>query len=538
MPRSRSLKWEKPTTSSIGVIYARYSSHNQREESIEQQVEECMLFAKANNIKIINVYADKAISGKTDRRVQFQRMMRDAEKLQFQVVVAYKSNRIARNMLNALQYEAKLDLFGIRTLYAKEEFGDTAAGRFALRTMMNVNQFYSENMAEDIRRGMMDNAAQCKVNGALPLGYRRGDDGRYEVVEPEAAIVREIYDKALRDVPLADIANDLNARGIKTKRGGPWNKGSFHRLLTNPNYIGVYQHSGVVVEDGVPPIIERSVFIAMQDKMARKKQAKGTYRENGDYLLTGKLKCGYCKSNMVGVSGNGKMGKAYYYYTCNKRRLERACHKETVRRDWIEQLVAEMTIDIVMQDDVIEWIAENAVKFLTEAKQTSDIALMQTELEDNRKAAKNIIAAIEQGIITATTKDRLLELEANIADLERAITIAEDMTKPIDKERIVYSLNQLRDGDVTSKEYQRKLINTFVKAVYLFDDRIRIDYYYTGDHNTIEYPLQGDTGFEPESDGDGVRTYSPKGHHRRAIRTQEVIIYLTLDGFVLLSPLP
>ena len=98
-------------------------------------------------------------------------MMRDAEKKEFGIVIAYKSNRIARNMLQALQYEAKLDLFGIRTLYAKEEFGNTAAGRFALRTMMNVNQFYSENMAEDIRRGMRDNAEACKVNGALPLGY-------------------------------------------------------------------------------------------------------------------------------------------------------------------------------------------------------------------------------------------------------------------------------------------------------------------------------------------------------------------------------
>ena len=153
------------TASMDGVIYARYSSHNQKEESIEQQVEECMAFAAVNNINIVEVYADKAISGKTDKRKNFQRMMRDAEKRKFTVVIAYKSNRIARNMLNALSYENRLESYGIRTLYAKEEFGDTAAGRFALRTMMNVNQFYSENMAEDIRRGMADNAADCKVNG-------------------------------------------------------------------------------------------------------------------------------------------------------------------------------------------------------------------------------------------------------------------------------------------------------------------------------------------------------------------------------------
>ena len=147
-----------------GVIYARYSSHNQKEESIEQQVEECMAFAALNHIKIIQVYSDKALSGKTDKRPQFQKMMRDAEKRQFAVVIAYKSNRIARNMLQALNYEDRLSKYGIETLYAKEEFGNTAAGRFALRNMMNVNQFYSENMAEDVMRGMMDNAKKCMVN--------------------------------------------------------------------------------------------------------------------------------------------------------------------------------------------------------------------------------------------------------------------------------------------------------------------------------------------------------------------------------------
>lgn len=188
-PRKRSVV----AAERIGVIYARYSSHNQKEESIEQQVEECMAFAALNHIKIIQIYADKALSGKTDKRPQFQKMMRDVEKRQFTVVIAYKSNRIARNMLQALNYEERLSQYGIETLYVKEEFGNTAAGRFALRTMMNVNQFYSENMAEDIRRGMRDNAENCKVNGALPLGYVKGPDGRYAIDPAEAAIVREIY---------------------------------------------------------------------------------------------------------------------------------------------------------------------------------------------------------------------------------------------------------------------------------------------------------------------------------------------------------
>ena len=480
---------ELPPTE-YGVIYARYSSHAQKEESIEQQIDECMAFAQANKIEIIHVYADKAVSGKTDKRTQFQRMMRDAEKREFSVVVAYKSNRMARNMLQALTYESKLDLLGIRTLYAKEEFGNTAAGRFALRTMMNVNQFYSENMAEDIKRWMADNATNCKVNGSLPLGYKKGEDGKYAIDEVGAAVVREVYDRVLAGESYVDIGNSLNDRGIKTKQGNKWNKGSFHRLLTNDAYIGVYRHSGVVVENGIPPILEREVFYAVQERLVTKPNPRGRHRENGDYLLTGKLYCGYCKSNMVGISGTGKSGKLHYYYNCNKRRTEGDCQKEHVQRDWIEQLVAELTKEFIMQDEVIEWIAENAVAFQAEALRTSELEGMQSELAENKKATKNIMAAIEQGVFTATTKDRLLELEFEISNLERVIALTKAMNQPVEKERIIWSLEQLRYGDVKSKEHQKRLIDTFIKAVYLRDDEIRIDYYYAGKNNSVTVNLQ------------------------------------------------
>lgn len=521
----------------IGVIYARYSSHNQKEESIEQQIEECMAFATANKIKIIEVYPDKAISGKTDKRPQFQRMMRDAEKREFSVVIAYKSNRIARNMLHALECEERLAKYGIETLYAKEEFGNTAAGRFALRTMMNVNQFYSENMAEDIKRGMKDNASECKVNGSLPLGYVRGADGKYAIDPDEAAIVQEIYRKVLDDVPLVDIAQDLNMRGIKTKRGGSFNKSSFSKMLSNSTYIGVYSHSGVVKENGVPPIIDKEVFAAVQEKVTTKKNPRGRHRENGDYLLTGKLFCGYCKSYMVGVSGTAKDGTLHYYYQCQKRRNEKTCEKKNVRREWIEELVALYTKEFILQDDVIEWIADCAMDVLKDSGTEAEITAMEAELSENQKAAKNIMSAIEHGIITSMTKDRLLELELDISTLEKSIALAKatNSDSVIEKERIIFSLEKLKDGDIHSAEFQRDLIGTFVKSVYLWDDRIEIEYSYVKGMNRFTYKLD-----KNKKNGDSVRLESDRGHHRRAIRTQygngEIIV--TSVGFVLLCPLP
>ena len=246
------------------VIYARYSSHAQRDVSIEQQFDACGKFAADGNYTIVERYADRAISGKTDNRPQFQRRMRDAHKGGFDFVIAWKSNRMGRNMLQAMVNEAKLAELGIKCLYVEEDFDDTAAGRFALRNMMNVNQFYSENMAEDITRGLMDNAQKCKVNGRVPFGYKKGPDGKYAIDEPAAAIVREIYTRLLNGWGIAEIMDDLNARKIKTRDGNEWHYSSFEKMLQNEQYTGVYKYASVRIEGGIPVIIDRDTFDAVQ----------------------------------------------------------------------------------------------------------------------------------------------------------------------------------------------------------------------------------------------------------------------------------
>ena len=164
---------KQDTNGQPGVIYARYSSHAQRDCSIEQQVEQCTAHAKRLGIEIKQIYSDRAVSGKTDQRPAFQKMLKDAEKGGFRYVIAWKSNRIGRNMLQAMVNEERLSEMGVRCLYVEEDFDDNAAGRFALRNMMNVNQFYIENMAEDIRRGRRD----CQ--GDLPEGADRGSSDRH-----------------------------------------------------------------------------------------------------------------------------------------------------------------------------------------------------------------------------------------------------------------------------------------------------------------------------------------------------------------------
>lgn len=473
----------------IGVIYARYSSHAQKDASIEQQVNEASAYAKELGIQIREIYADRAISGKTDRRPEFQRMMHDAEKGKFGYVVAWKSNRMGRNMLQAMVNEARLQELGIRVLYTEEDFDDTAAGRFALRSMMNVNQFYSENMAEDIKRGLHDNAEKCKVaNGSLPYGYKRDENLQYILDPARAEIVCEIFNRVVHGDTLADISKDLNQRGIKTARGKPWGKGSFHRILANERYRGIYIYDDVRVEDGIPRIISDELFFRAQEVL-KMKQSKTARRRAADYLLTGKIFCGECQSPMIGISGTGKSGALHYYYTCRKKRSEHSCSKVNVRRDQIENAVAKAIMEYALQDDVIEWIADSTIAYQKKQLASSPVGILEDNLAEIQRGIKNIMTAIEQGIITNTTKSRLQELEKEENELTGKIAAEKANLITIPRDKIIAGLEMFRDGDVNCKSFQAKLFDTFLVAVYVYDDTMRIMFSFAGTKNTVDLPL-------------------------------------------------
>ena len=485
------------------VIYARYSSHNQREVSIEQQVAECTKHAAALGLRIVGTYEDRAISGKTDNRPRFQQMMRDAEKGKFQAVVAWKSNRIGRNMLQAMVNEAKLDDYGVKVFYAEEDFDDTAAGRFALRNMMNVNQFYSENMAEDITRGLYDNANKCMANGRQPLGYKRGADGKVMLDEPAAAVVREIFTRVAAGDLFVDIARDLNAKGIKTSKGAAWNKGSFQSICQNERYKGIYIYGDVRIVDGIPRIVSDELWYRVQEAMRMKKNPVGTRHRVGaeDYLLTGKLHCGHCGSYMTGVSGTSRNGELHYYYTCQKRRTEHACNKKNVRRDVIEPAIAQAIKMYCLTDDVIEWMADQTVQYWEKHDNDLQIEALEQQLTENKKATSNMLKAIEMGIITEATRSRMVELETENSKLTAQLSAAKRDVVKINREDLIDELHVLRSKDIQDREVQAELFKDFLVAAYIYDDnRLKLVFSFMGKDNSVEIPLE--TGEDPPDSPD------------------------------------
>lgn len=517
--RGKKLEVEEP-----GVLYGRYSSHNQKDISVEQQFEKGYELAAEYGIRIIDTYADRAVSGRTDKRRDFQRMMTDAAKGKFRYVIAWKSNRMGRNMLEALINEARLQDLGVRVLYVEEDFDDTAAGRFAARSMMNVNQFYSENMAEDIKRGLYDNAANCMVaNGHLPYGYKADETLHYAIDEPKAAVIREIFTRVSCGEAFVDIMASLNARGIKTSYGRPWGRSSFQKILSNERYRGIYIYGDVRKEGGIPRIVSDELYFKVQEVITTKKNPQGRHRVNGDYLLTGKLFCGHCKSPMTGVSGTGRSGKLHYYYVCQKRRTEKTCKKKNLRRDDIELQVAKAIKRRTLDDDTINWIADSVVEYSQHQESASGIGLLEDQLKDTQRSIKNLMAAIEQGIITPTTKARLMELEKEQSDIDRKITMAKADVIPVNRDQLVGWLKKLQAGDVHDKKYQAELFDTFLIAVYVYDnpdgqDYMKVVFNYAGSKNTVEIPLDPSVIDNVENIETGaVRLSSAQVHHKSTV---------------------
>ena len=479
--------------SAFGVIYARYSSHSQRDVSIEQQVKDCLAYAARNNIYIVACYADRHMTGRTDRRPEFHRMLRDAEAGSWSFVLTWKNDRFARNRYDAAIYKAKLKKCGVRCLFSQEYIPAGPEGILLEAMLEGDAEFRSAQMAVDIKRGLAYNAEHCMVTGAIPFGYRRTKDYTLELDPDRAPLVKEIYDRFLAGWKIIDIANDLNRRGITTASGKSWGRNSFHSMLSNERYTGVYIYGDIRTPGGLPAIIDRDTWLAVQRRLHTKKNPVGRSRSYGDYLLTGKLFCGYCHQPMVGVSGKTRPGKPlYYYYVCQGRRLSHDCQKQNVRRDWLEEKVCAMVAGLVMQDNVVEWMADCVVDYQRRHKEDGTLQALASQLKQTRAAIGNVMAAIEAGIITATTKERLLELEAQEQKLAQALETEKALRPTYTRERVIFWLEQFRAGDLTDPAFRLRLVTTFVNAIYLYDDHLKVVLNYTGRNSSVDFPLVED----------------------------------------------
>ena len=482
---------------SKAVLYCRYSSHAQRDVSIDQQVKACRQYAEAHGMEILKIYDDRAVSGTNDRRPKFQQMIAEAADLNYDYVLVYSLDRFARDRYDSAVYKRQLRQHGKRVISATEAISDDPTGILIESLLEGMAEYYSKELARKSRRGMLDNAEKCLANGKQPYGYRRGRDGRVELVEQEAAVVREIFEKVARGEAFVDITRNLNDRGIKTRLGNAWGQNSFGAILKNERYTGVYIFDGTRIEGGMPAIISKEDFMAVQRKLATKKNPQGRHRENGDYLLTGKLYCGKCKEHMIGTSGTARNGTVHHYYSCTGK-IAGSCNCKSVKRDATELAIARAIRENVLQEEAIAWVADQVDAFQRQFKDSARLRELQQEQAANKKATDNVMGAIEQGIITATTRSRLLELEAAQAEISAKILAERSRTFRFTRDQVVTWLRSFSRRDVHDKEVQRQLFENFLIRAYLYDDgKVTLILNLFGDHSiTIDF----DPGtFDPDA---------------------------------------
>ncbi len=470
------------------VIYARYSSSGQREESIEGQLRECRDFAKRNGFTVVGEYADRAISGKTDKRPEFQRMLRDCERGLFNAVICWKIDRFARNRYDSAMYKYKLKKNNVRVFYAKESIPDGPEGIILESVMEGYAEYYSENLSQNIKRGLYENALEYKVLGQTAFGLKKGINGRFELDLATAPIVRRIFEEYANGEPAKDIYTRLNDEGYRTTRGGLFNKNSLRRILRNEKYIGIYEYQNIRAEGEIPAIVDKELFNKCQRMLDGHRRAPAAKRKVS-YLLTSKLFCGHCGESMTGDSGTSRWGKVYYYYKCNGRRAHH-CKKENVKKEWIEELVINELVKLILLDDFINEVAEKCVEYQERTKDDGALKGLEAKKRKNEKAIQNMLAAIEAGIITPSTKTRLVELEAERENIEKGISKELLSEVKLDKDQVVYFLERFRHGDVNEESYRNFLVDTFLNAVYLYDDdKLVLLLNYTGEHCKITLEL-------------------------------------------------
>lgn len=387
------------------VVYARYSSHGQNEQSIEQQNRECENFAKRNGFILIDYYCDEAKTGTNDNRPGFQRMISDSRSGSFQYVIIYKTDRFARDRHDSAQYKAALKKNGVRVLSAMENISDGPEGIILEAMLEGMAEHYSANLSQNVKRGMDANAAQYLCTGGnRTLGYNVVDK-KYVIDKETAPFIKTIFEMYVKGDSPPKILEYLKSNGVKSVNGKEFKQNSVYYILKNKRYAGYYTYKGTETKGGIPAIVSEKLFNQVQELMAKKKKAPARAKAVDEkYLLSGSMFCGYCESTVIGISGTSRTGgKKHFYYRCWKKHNIK-CELKSNRKKDLEDFVIEKTLELLTPKR-IEGIAKQIVTLCKkERDDKSGLSALENRLKRAEREEKNLLKALKSGMAQNTIK--------------------------------------------------------------------------------------------------------------------------------------
>lgn len=432
-------------------------------------------YAAKNGIIILDSYIDRAMTGTNDNRTDFQRMIRDSAKRAWDTILVYKLDRFSRNKYEMAIHRKTLRDNGVKLVSVKENIPDTPEGVILESMLEGMAEYYSLELAQKVRRGQKESRIKGNyAGGGIPYGYKiEKIDGqkKYVISEPEAAVVRRIFEEYASGKCGREIIESLTADGIYGRDGKKFGKTAIYGILQNERYVGIYRHKtdGVFL-DTFPPIVSQHLFDTAQRILPNN---KGKPAIEEPYLLRGKLRCGICGARVTSDAGTGANGIVVRYYVCtNRKKVHDKCKKATIRKDVLEKLIVDVTLKMMDNPKSLDRIVDKIMS-IEESRATVDttIALLYKEMAENQLALDNMLHAIERGVVSETTKARLDELEGRRDELKAKIRVEES------KERI-----KLTRTDIYKFIYKAirkepiQMIRLLVKKIVLYDDKIEVFY--------------------------------------------------------------
>lgn len=485
------------------ALYARFSSDNQRDESIDAQVRAMTKFCQDNGVVVIGQYIDRARSATTDDRPEFLRMIENSAEHNFNIVLVHKLDRFARNRFDSSSYRNKLKRNGVALVSVLENLDDSPESIIMESLLDGMAEYYSKNLSREVRKGHNENAIHCKHNGGRPpFGFKVNPETQcYEVDEKEAAAVKFIFESISEGKSYNAVIAELNSRGFKTRDGNPFGKNSLYDMLHNEKYKGVYIYNRraakgadgkfnsrlnkfddeiVRIEGGMPSIVSDELFDSVQKITASRKRLKN-YSAKSVYLLTGRIFCGNCGSAYCGaVRYSGKNHTPYASYSCSKKQRQAGitCKTKEVRKEYIEEFVLKEILRTVLSEERIPSLVERYKEYYYKRISTIDneTEVLRAGIFESEAKIKNLVSVITKSGSPALLS-ALEEAEAEKMRLTIELQETENNIRAsvLDEKSIANAYRKAKslflDG---STEEKRQLVNLYLDKVLVFDEYVEV----------------------------------------------------------------
>ncbi|ABR31333.1 hypothetical protein SU69_07555 [Thermosipho melanesiensis] len=480
------------------AAYARYSSDRQSDTSIEAQLEKIRKYCEEKGYVVVKEYIDRAQSAATDKRIAFQQMFKDAENHEFDVVVVYKLDRFARNLYDSVVYTKKLEELNIALESTTEPITQDIAGKFFRNIMGAINELYIENLKQEIRdKAIVVAKKGYFMGGVPPFGFKLVEETdeygkkrkRYEIDENEAPYVREIFQLASQGVTLRQIADKLNQKGLKTRRGNKWTVRALYEMILNEKYAGIYTYQKgtkhnyhanredvIRIPGVIPAIVDEETYWN-----ARNKLGIGSKRvKRHHYLLNGILYCAVCGNPMNGGAQSGD----YPRYMCSYAKRFKEKGHVSIGKKKIEDYVLTHIKHTFFTNVDFEKLAKQLNKELNKTNKTKEkqIQKLKAELAEINLKLQRATQAILAGVELDTLKDEIEKLKQQKIEKEFKLekVVNEETPSLITPEGLQLLWNELQKLLETEKEL---VIKKLIERITVYPDGF-IDIKY---RNVISY---------------------------------------------------